>query len=65
VLPVSVCRGRARNPRLFQTGIERTTGYASHQYDVSSDGQRFLINAAETTASPLTVVVNWPASIRR
>jgi serine/threonine protein kinase len=30
------------------------------QYDVSADGQRFLINvAAEFTASPITVILNW------
>ena len=39
------------------------TGYKCHQYDVSPDGQRFLINAAESSASPLTVVINWPAAI--
>ena len=35
-------------------------------YDVSSDGQRFLLNAAEeqSSTSPLTLVVNWPAALR-
>ena len=35
-------------------------------YDVSSDGQRFLLNAVEEQASmgPLTLVVNWPAALR-
>jgi Tol biopolymer transport system component len=35
-------------------------------YDVSRDGQRFLVNARledRSPASPLTVVVNWPATL--
>jgi Tol biopolymer transport system component len=36
-------------------------------YDVTSDGQRFIVNTRieQTTASPLTVVVNWPAGLRK
>ncbi|HEY3840094.1 MAG TPA: hypothetical protein VGL72_26160, partial [Bryobacteraceae bacterium] len=34
-------------------------------YDVSSDGQRFLIPVvADTAAEPVTVVLNWVASIK-
>ncbi|MGH9334106.1 MAG: protein kinase domain-containing protein [Vicinamibacteria bacterium] len=38
-----------------------------NQYDVTPDGQRFLINlsVADAGSLPLTVVVNWPASLRR
>jgi dipeptidyl aminopeptidase/acylaminoacyl peptidase len=45
---------------LFET---RTGGSPRSAYDIAPDGQRFLIEtrAEETTASPLTVVVNWPA----
>jgi Tol biopolymer transport system component/predicted Ser/Thr protein kinase len=37
------------------------------QYAVSRDGQRFLINAVQQQSglTPLTVVVNWPATIKR
>jgi hypothetical protein len=36
-------------------------------YDVTADGQRFLINAIEepTRVAPITVVVNWPALLRK
>jgi eukaryotic-like serine/threonine-protein kinase len=33
-------------------------------YDVTADGQRFLVQAPPEQASPLTVVVNWPALAR-
>jgi len=35
------------------------------QYDVTRDGQRFLINVPleETTASPITVVLNWTTAL--
>ena len=35
-------------------------------YDVSPDGQRFLVNAVtgEATA-PITLIVNWPAALKR
>jgi len=34
---------------------------AVYQYDVTADGERFLVNTTNTGAStpPLTVVVNW------
>jgi len=35
-------------------------GTFRQQYDVSSDGQRFLINTiTEEAASPITVILNW------
>ena len=36
-------------------------------YDVSPDGQRFLVNTfvEEATSAPITLVVNWPALLRR
>ena len=35
-------------------------------YDVSADGQRFLINAQheQSTSTPLSVVVNWTALLK-
>jgi len=55
--------------RLFQT---RIAGGAvpgapnKQQYDVSSDGQRFIINTLieETSSSPITVILNWTARSR-
>ena len=35
-------------------------------YDVSADGQRFLVNLAEEEgAAPLFLVVNWPAELKK
>jgi dipeptidyl aminopeptidase/acylaminoacyl peptidase len=35
-------------------------------YDVTPDGQRFLVNyLPEDTATPLTLVVNWPAELKK
>lgn len=49
---------------LFQTQAEASTGFTWHQYDVSQDGQRILVNTAEVHATPVTVVYDWPALIR-
>jgi eukaryotic-like serine/threonine-protein kinase len=46
---------------LFQTRIESTTGTFWHQYDVTRDGQRFLVNTPQAVTTPVTVVVNWLA----
>ena len=41
-------------------------GGIHHQYDVTSDGQKFLIlTAGDTDESPFTVVVNWPAALKK
>lgn len=41
----------------------------AHFYDVSADGQRFLIISSavvrEDTPAPITVVLNWTAGLRR
>jgi Tol biopolymer transport system component len=56
----------ARAQPLFRTGIATITGNFWHQYDVSSDGQRFLINAPVSSASTMvTVVTNWPSLIKQ
>jgi len=35
-------------------------------YDVSPDGQRILVNSpAEGDAAPITVVLNWPALLKK
>ena len=34
-------------------------------YDVSADGQRFLVDVAETDPAPISVLVNWPALLAK
>ncbi len=44
----------------------RGVGLNKHQYSVSPDGQRFLVNlTTEVEHSPLTVVLNWTARLSR
>jgi Tol biopolymer transport system component/tRNA A-37 threonylcarbamoyl transferase component Bud32 len=49
----------------FRSGAPALDG--SQVYAVTKDGKRFLVNArpAEISAAPLTVVVNWPATIQK
>ena len=47
--------------RLFE--VPMVDGY--WPYDVSPDGQRFLVNMLEGAVAPLTIVVNWPAGLKR
>jgi hypothetical protein len=37
------------------------------QYDVTPDGQRFLLNqhVADASDAPITVVVNWPKLVAK
>ena len=46
---------------LFDTGMHPGWGSARNHYDVSPDGQRFLVMTpvADDRSSPFTVVVNW------
>jgi len=50
--------------RMFQGPI---SPFYRQQYDVTADGQRFLINVPEKeeTGSPLTVVLNWTAGLKK
>jgi Tol biopolymer transport system component/tRNA A-37 threonylcarbamoyl transferase component Bud32 len=54
---------------LFKTNAALTNHYGSHyEYDVSSDGQRFIVNERIGTPSQtpqLTVVLNWSAGLKR
>ncbi len=49
---------------LFQTLVKDAP---DRQYDVSADGQRFLINtgASEAAPAPITLVQNWTAALKR
>jgi eukaryotic-like serine/threonine-protein kinase len=45
----------------------RNFGYG-YNYDVSADGQRFLVNTAmpgQTATAPITLVTNWPGSLKK
>jgi Tol biopolymer transport system component len=54
---------------LFQTRIYGLTvsSYYAQQYDVTPDGQRFLMNVdtSDVNAAPLTVVLNWTAGLKK
>ncbi len=49
---------------LFDTAAVQGYGYT---YDVTADGQRFLIDTGpeHEVTEPLTVVVNWPAGLKK
>ena len=50
---------------LFRTRRKLMHNGAGYPYDVSAEGNRFLINTTpeETTSTPLTVVLNWMAGL--
>ena len=54
---------------LFETKTffaTRVSTGQTQQYDVTPDGQRFLLNLeADSSASPITVVLNWTAGLKR
>ena len=58
-----------RPVRLFRTkilpqGSQSVVFYTA--YDVSPDGQRFVLNVPpEDPGPPITVVLNWPAAVRK
>ena len=50
---------------LFQT---RVTNFTSpNRYDVTADGQRFLVNSSveENSRNPIVVILNWAAGIKK
>jgi hypothetical protein len=51
--------------RLFD--ISPQSGFPlRHAFDVTRDGQRFLVTSpVESADTPITVVVNWAASIKK
>jgi len=50
---------------LFQTRLESDPN--TRQYDVTPDGQRFLLNQRlpDNADAPITVVVNWPKLLQK
>ena len=46
-------------------GATYAVGYAN-QYDVTPDGQQFLLNTeVDASATPITVVLNWTAALKK
>lgn len=45
--------------------FEVSPGGVRYFYDVSADGQRFLVNSANAHVPSVTFVVNWPAVLKR
>ena len=52
---------------LFKTKMLSLGGATSHEFDVSPDGQRFLIGTlvGGSTAPPPTVILNWTAALKK
>jgi len=50
---------------LFNVRISAAGNMTKHQYDVSRDGQKFLINIDESSTSPITIVTNWARAIKK
>ncbi len=53
---------------LFNSHIIRGSAVNGFQYDVTADGQRFLVisvGASGVSSPPLTVVVNWTTGLKR
>jgi Tol biopolymer transport system component/predicted Ser/Thr protein kinase len=70
LMAVPITIGAALQPGppvvLLETHLLDTSLTSPPQYDVSLDGQRFLMTVAkETAAVPVTVVLNWPAAIKK
>jgi hypothetical protein len=52
--------------RLFQTRVPAGVTANRAHYVPSRDGQRFLVNMAlDAPISPITVVVNWAATLKK
>jgi Tol biopolymer transport system component len=52
---------------LFSAMLPSTMTLAAHQYAVTGDGKRFLVIARpdQPSMEPLTVVIDWPASVQK
>jgi eukaryotic-like serine/threonine-protein kinase len=52
---------------LFQLSLRPSARLDAYPYDVSADGQRFLVNTfvEETTSTAITLVVNWTAGLKK
>jgi Tol biopolymer transport system component len=67
-LHISGQQVQAETPReLFHTSVPADSGDNPFPYDVTEDGKRFLMleTAGTQSSIPLTVVVNWQASMKK
>jgi eukaryotic-like serine/threonine-protein kinase len=53
--------------KLFSIRPRRDSRLDAYQYDLSPDARRILVNthAEDATSAPITLIVNWPATLRR
>jgi Tol biopolymer transport system component len=71
IMSVTLPRGNPFAPGvarvLFKTRVPLTGNVYRTNYDVSNDGQRFLVNVStgERMTTPLTMILNWPALLGR
>ena len=65
--PVAVRNGQIEIGKAVPLFSVRTRNNQRYMYDVSADGNRFLVNAAPDLdpSEPLTLIVNWPELLRR
>jgi Tol biopolymer transport system component len=68
-VPLSIGNGRLTSgtPSVaLDVRIRPMTRLDAYQYDVASDGRRFIVNefVEDPAASPITLLVNWTASLR-
>lgn len=56
----------SRNGSRLETGPPRAlfTLSTTTRYEPSPDGQRFLVTAVVSDASPITVILNWKPAAR-
>ena len=52
-----------RPAALFSAVVRRTRG--GPDFEVAGDGQRFLFNQTVADASPITIVLNWTAALKK
>ena len=67
-VPIDAASGWQGMPAdLFETTMAVDTVTYASQYDVASDGQKFLVEIpAETgNVSPIKVVLNWTAGLKK
>ena len=52
---------------LFAVHPNVGSGFGSGVFDVTSDGQRFLVNSlpADLSSPPLTLIANWSATLAK
>jgi hypothetical protein len=66
VMPADATFRPAKPVALFSTSIQPMPwGY--WQYDVTGNGQRFIMTepAEETRGKPMTLIINWQATVRK